>query len=102
MRINSISEQNFESKRFRIVVEPNLYSTIGSSVIRFKTSSKYVKEYSNPRAEEIYNKIQKSNDIYEKAALTEFLGHYELKELNFKEKFQSVLDKLLTDFLFKG
>lgn len=96
MRTNKI-----KAKPFRIISEGITYSHLGTSLVHFQKTSKYVMEYKNPKAQELYMKAQATRDIYKKAELFEQMGDYELKSLNFKEHLQEGLNKLLSLFLFK-
>ena len=88
-------------KPFRIITDELTYSHIGTSLVHFKKSVKYVMEYKNPRAEEFYKKAQNTNDVFAKAELLEQMGDYELKSLNFKERLQDIFDRFLEKLLLK-
>ena len=84
MIISKINNLSFSSKKFRLPINNIEYNIDGRPLWSKKANS--VKEYSNPKAEELYKKAQKSNDIGEIAKLYQEMGHYELKEMNFIER----------------
>ena len=92
MRINATDNHSFQAKKFRLIVGSQMYVRVGTTMTNFKTSGRYVQEYINPKAEELYNKAQKTNDIKEKVRLYDKMGHYELKSLNTKERLRCVLE----------
>lgn len=96
MRTGSIEK----AKPFRIIADSITYSHIGTSLVHFKKPSKYVMEYKNPKAKELYEKAQATRDIYEKASLYEQMGHYELKTLNLSEIIREKFNKFIMDYLF--
>ena len=81
MRINSIDNQSFESKKFRLIIGDQMYAHVGTTMTNFKTFGRYVQEYSNPKAEELYKQAKKTSNIKEKVRLYDEMGHYELKNL---------------------
>ena len=85
MRINQITNQKFEAKNFRQAVSNKLYVRVGTKMTSFKTKGKYVKEYSNPHAEELYKKAKQTKDYNERIRLLDQMGDYELIDLNIKE-----------------
>ena len=88
-------------KPFRIVADGLTYSHIGTSLVHFKKTAKYVMEYKNPKAEEFYKKAQNTRNMFEKAELLEQMGDYELKSLNFKERLQDIFDRFVEKLLLK-
>ena len=100
MHINPVSNQSFEAKPFRIIADSAIYSHIGTSFVHFKKPSKYVMEYKNPRAKELYEKAKATRNISEKVALYEQMGHYELKSLNLSEIIREKFNKFIMDYLF--
>lgn len=101
MRINTIDNKTFQTKPFRLMAEELTYTRLGSSLVNFKKPSKYVMEYKNPRAEELYKKAQNTRDFFKKVSLYEQMGEYELKSLNFKELIEYKFDKFLSKILIK-
>ena len=100
MYINPINNQTFEAKKFRLIVDDQIYTRVGTMMTNFKTTGKYVREFSNPKAEELYKKAQQTRDMEEKIQLYDQMGHYELKRLNIKERLHNTINKLLMDYLF--
>ena len=96
MRINQITNQNFESKNFKQVVGNQLYIRIGTKMTSYATTGRYVKVYSNPHAEELYKKAQQTKDYDERIRLLDQMGDYELIDLNTKAKLNKVINKSLT------
>ena len=88
------------NKPFRIVANSIMYSHLGTSLVHFKKPSKYVMEYKNPKAKELYEKAQKTADIKEKVRLLDEMGHYELKSLNLSEIIKEKFNKFVMDYLF--
>jgi len=71
MKINSITGQNFEGKKFRIPIK--------------KISTKWgdvpvdcAKEFSNPKAGELYNQAQKAQNIKDRVNLLSQMGEYRI------------------------
>ena len=87
MIVNKINNLSFCSKKFRLPINNIEYNIDGRPLWSKKANS--VKEYSNPKAKELYKKAQKSSDIREIAKLYEEMGHYEIKEMSFMEKIKS-------------
>ena len=88
-------------KPFRIISESLTYTHFGTSLVNFRKPAKYVMEYNNPKAEELYKKAQATKNIYEKVALYEQMGHYELKSLSIKERLQDSFKKFLAKCLLR-
>ena len=78
MKIDSINNQTFQASRLRINVK-RIQTRWGS------VSVDCVKEYENPKAEELYQLAMQTKDIKERIDILSQLGHYKIIE-NFTEK----------------
>ena len=101
MRVTSIDNNTFKAKNFRLVVNAVDYDRVGSRLTNFRNVGKYVKEYSNPTAKELYEQAQKTSDVKEQIRLYNKMGHYELKCLNLKEFLKEKFNKFVTDYIFR-
>ncbi len=100
MRVNSIDDNAFKAKKFRLVVNAVDYDRVGGRLTNFKNVGKYVKEYSNPTAKELYEQAQKTKDVKEQIRLYEEMGDYELKSLNLFERLREKFNKFVMDNIF--
>ena len=103
MYISSISNRMFEAKKFRVPIELVDYDRIGTELVNFrKYSGRWVREYPNPNAEEIYKQAQKEKDLNKKMQLLSSMGHYELKDISLKAKIIEWFNKkIVKNFLEK-
>ena len=88
MRVNAVTNQNFEGNRFRLPINQ----------IQTKWWTKKVdclKEFENPKAEELYKKAQQTSDLKEKADLLAQMGHYRITD----NKKESIISKFLQRIL---
>jgi len=86
MKTQVINNQSFGTNKFRVpvtIVTRTVEDTFYRNPIRI---GGYVKEYSNPEAKGIYEKLQQEKDIYKRAELDKQMGDYEIKPMNKKEK----------------
>ena len=97
MKIQSINNQNFEAKRFRLKVTK--LDLTNPELIQYGRQEKrvnLVKEYTNPNAEILYRKAMRTKNVVEKAHLFTKMGDFEL--YNFGE---GILGKIrMNIFLF--
>ena len=84
MIINKIDNQTFCSKKFRLPIKDFVYAMDGIPIFSKKSYS--VKEYSNPKAKELYKKAQRADTFKESAELYKQMGHYEIKKMNLIER----------------
>ncbi len=87
MKVSKIDNQPFESKKFRLPINNMVYTIDGIPI--WSKKAHCVKEFSNPNAKELYKKAQSAKDIKEMTKFYTEMGHYEIKEMNFIEKFKS-------------
>jgi len=80
MKIQSIDNQTFTSKNFR-VIRPGVCAD--GLWLKYHP---YVEEYSNPNAKQLYEKMSKEKNILNKMRLKQQLGFPKVKPLNIKEK----------------
>ena len=79
MKINAVNNQNFEARKFRLPVKT--LDVTNPELIQYGLQTKkvnFVKEYSNPKAEVLYNKAQQTSNIKEKMRLLSEMGEFEL------------------------
>ena len=107
MKAQAISNQSFEAKRLRLVVKK--LDLTNPDLMQYGRQTKrvnLVKEYVNPRAEELYKKAMQTNNIKEKTKLFSQMGDYELYDFGdgflgaFKMKIYLAISKI-TDRWFK-
>lgn len=100
MQINSINNTAFEAKKFRLIVDATYYDRVDGALLNHRNVGKYVKEYSNPKARDLYNQAQKSTNVKEQIKLYNEMGDFEIKSLNIfeiiREKFKSIVNNFLT------
>ncbi len=100
MHINQIdiiqNNLTFENKKFRVPIKLVDYDRIGTSLINFRNlSGKWVREYSNPNAKEIYKQAQKEKNLNKKIQLIRSMGHYALKDISFKTRITEWFNKII-------
>lgn len=81
MKINSINNYNntFEAKKFRQIVKK--LDVTNPELLQYGRQFKdvnIIKEYYNPKAENLYNKATKSKNINERMLLLSEMGDYEI------------------------
>lgn len=86
MKIQSISSQNFGAKKFRLpitIVDDNILTTLRHGAVNKYTmvDGRFVKEYSNPRAEKLYKKYQNAPTLQEQLKFLEQMGDYSIIDL---------------------
>ena len=88
MNIQPISSTNFEArKKFRIPIKIQTYKRTNGELVDFKNlSGKWVEEYSNPDAKNLYKKAKAAKDWREKVRFLEEMGDYELVDISTKKK----------------
>lgn len=91
MKISKINNQSFGDKKFRLPIENIVYTIEGRTLWSKKTF--LVREYSNPKAKELYEKANQTKNIKDKAKLYIEMGHYEIKEMNFLERIKKFFHK---------
>lgn len=78
MKIQAIKSQtNFGTKNFRLN-QCKMEFTDFSTGLTFYKDLYWAKEFSNPRAEELYNKAKSTKDWKEKIKLLSEMGHYKM------------------------
>ena len=81
MKINTINNQKFEAKKFRLPIKtvdltnPELIA-LGKQEIKVN----WYKVFENPNAGALYKQAQKTKDWQEKVKLLAEMGHYEIVE----------------------
>lgn len=97
MKINTINNQIFEAKKFRLPIKTIDYSH--PELMKYAKVTKNVcmyKEFSNPNAENLYKLAEKTNDIKEKIRLYQEMGDYTIINAGDSYKaFQKSLDEFL-------
>ena len=79
MRIQNISNQNFESRKLRLPIKQLDFSN--PELMQYGRAVKNVniiKEYSNPKAIEFYDNAMRENDIMKKTRIFSEMGDFEL------------------------
>lgn len=102
MKVQSISSQNFEAKKFRLPIK-NLVDKAESGhefPKFFKTPVNLVKEYSNPNAEAIYKEAMSIKDPFKRAEKLSEMGDYEIKDMSWKARLRRLWDKITMDVLW--
>ena len=98
MRIQNINSFNFESKRFRIPVKfikENSDPIVAGRQYYPKDvfeKGNFVKEYSNPRAEEYFNKALEATNIDEKIKYLEQMGDYTIVDISKNQQVDDFID----------
>lgn len=91
--INNNQYFTAKTKKFRLPVQSYIYTIDGIPLWSKRCNA--IKEFSNPDAEELYKKAKKTKDLKEQARLYDEMGHYELVDMNLREKFVSLFRALL-------
>ena len=106
MRVEKINSntfnQNFNAKKFRVPVKISTIDRSGIADRIKKKPGKWVQEYSNPKAEEIYKKAMGTEDLFKSLHLLRSMGAYELKDtrviVQIKEWYnKNILQRILKD-----
>lgn len=71
MKINSITGQNFEANKFRLPIK-KVQTKWGDFPVDC------VKEFSNPKAKELYRLAQQTENLEERAAILSQMGEYRI------------------------
>ena len=79
MRINSIDNQIFQAKKFRLPIKKLIIPHLGTIDVNC------MKEYDNPNAEMLYKKALQTSDIKEKAELLSQMGDYRILDARIEE-----------------
>ena len=93
MRVQNINSFNFESKKFRIpvkMIKENVDPIVAGRQYQPNdvfVKGNFVKEYSNPKAEEYFYKALEASNFDEKMQYLEKMGKYLLNSLTL-EKYQ--------------
>ena len=82
-----------KAKKFRLPVQSYIYTIDGIPILSRRCNA--VREYSNPNAEELYKKAKKAKDLKEQARLYQEMGHYELVDMDLRERIFSFLKAML-------
>ena len=78
MKIQTINSQtNFNAKNFKIKSNKMQYTYTDTGYTFFKNMY-WAKEYSNPKAEELYNRAMQTKDLKQKTELFKEMGHYKM------------------------
>ena len=90
MKINAINNKNFEAKKFRLpvkIVEPTTKGSMTNQYIPKNStiSGNFVKEYSNPNAEKLFNKAMNTKDIDKKLQYLEEMGDYKIINIDLEK-----------------
>ena len=103
MKIQKIDNTNFGARKFRVPVKVERYERGRNNSIDIRTvSGRWVEEYSNPDAEELFMQAQKTDSISEKLNLLRQMGHPELKDISLQARLKGwyedkVLKRILKD-----
>ena len=84
MRVDSIKYQTFEGNKFRLPIK-NLQTKWGVKRVDC------IKEYNNPRAEELYEKAQQTKDLKVKINLLSQMGDYRVIDNEVEKLVKKVL-----------
>ena len=97
MKINIINNQNFESKKFRIpvkMIKDNTDPIVAGRQYSPKdvfVKGNFVKEYSNPKAEEYFYKALETSNLDEKFRYLEKMGDYKIVDISSETKLDSFI-----------
>ena len=91
MKICSIPSQNFQARKFRLPVKTVEWAHPGFSATE---KVNWVKEFSNPKAEELYKKAMETSDLQEKMKLLDQMGEYRLFDIEREIMFENFIEKL--------
>ena len=80
-----------KAKKFRLPVQSYIYTIDGIPIWSRRCNA--VKEFSNPNAEQLYKQAKKTKDIKEKARLYSEMGHYELIDMDLRERVSAFLQR---------
>ena len=81
MKINSINNQNFEARKFRLPIKKvDLTNPELIALGKQEVEVNWYKVFENPKAGALYKQAQKAKDWQEKARLYAEMGHYEVVE----------------------
>ena len=101
MKIYSVNNTNFESKakNFRLPVKivketESVRANLGYFPKQTEFPGVYVREYSNPEAETLFNRAMRSTNLAEKIELLEKMGDYNLANIQHDAEFQEFVNKL--------
>ena len=91
MKICSIPSQNFQARKFRLPVKAVEMAHPGFSATE---KVNWVKEFSNPKAEDLYKKAMETSDLKEKMRLFEQMGEYRVFDIEKEVIIDSFIEKI--------
>ena len=103
MRVQNINSFNFESKKFRIpvkMIKENADPITAGRQYRPNdvfVKGNFVKEYSNPRAEEYFYKALEASNLDEKIQYLKKMGKYKIVDISLekqKDNFIKAVDNM--------
>ena len=99
MRINSIESLSFGNKKFRLpvkIVKPtdSISQRMSSYKREMQVPGNYVREYSNPKAEEYFIKAQNAKTIDEMLKYYDAMGDYKVINLENEKNINKFLNSL--------
>lgn len=92
MKIQAINNQSFGAKKFRIPVKSMLVGDAESGFGKRKVN--WVKEFSNPNAETLWNQALNETSMKKKLSLLEAMGEYKLIDLEQEKQIKKALKKM--------
>ena len=98
MRVQNINSFNFESKKFRIpvkMIKENVDPIVAGRQYQpsdFFVKGNFVKEYSNPKAEEYFYKALETSNLDEKMRYLEKMGKYKIVDISLEKQKDSFID----------
>ena len=92
MKISTINNQIFEAQKFRLPVKEAIF---GPPEFHCTGKVNWVKEYTNPKAKDLYEKAMKTKDLQEKMKLFNQMGEYKLIDLEQETLFDNFIENIM-------
>lgn len=101
-KINSNTfSQSFRAKKFRVPVDVRKIERKGESSHIRKVSGNWVQEFSNPKAEDIYVQVMKTEDVNRGLQLLKSMGPSKTKNISLSSRIRNWYDEHILKRILK-